>query len=41
MDLECKFLDLVAQLHEHEVFTLGGIKNGSIIRKVIVLGERD
>jgi len=41
MDLECKVRDLVAQLHEHEVFTLGGIKTGSFIRKVVVLAERD
>jgi hypothetical protein len=41
MDLECKVRDLVAQLQEHEVFTLGGIKTSSFIRKVVVLGERD
>jgi len=41
MDLECKVRNLVAQLHEHEVFMLGGIKTGSFIRKVVVLGERD
>jgi hypothetical protein len=41
MDLECNVRDLVAKLHEHEVFTLGGIKVGSFIRKVVVLGKRD
>jgi len=41
MDLECKVQDLVVELHEYEVFTLGGIKIGSFIRKVVVLGERD
>jgi len=41
MDLECKVQDLVAWLDEHEVFTLGGIKTSSFIRKVVVLGERD
>jgi len=41
MDLECKVRDLVAQLHEHEVFTLRGIKTSPFIRKVVVLGERD
>jgi len=41
MDLKCKVQDLVAQLHEHEIFMLGGIKIGSFIRKVVVLGEKD
>ncbi len=41
MDLECNVRDLVAKLHEHEVFTLGGIKVGSFIRKVVMLGKRD
>jgi len=41
MDLECKVHDLVAQLHKHEVFNLGGIKIGFFIRNVVVLGERD
>jgi proteasome assembly chaperone (PAC2) family protein len=41
MDLECKVRDLVVKLHEHEVFTLGGIKVGSSIRKVVVLREKD
>jgi hypothetical protein len=40
MDLECKVRDLVAKLHEHEVFTLRRIKVGSSIRKVVVLGEK-